>query len=58
MAVNSLTKVPNTVIAPALPYRPDIDGLRAIAVIFVVVFHYFPKLFSGECIGVDIFSLF
>ena len=36
-------------------YRPDIDGLRAIAVISVVVFHAFPKLLKGGFIGVDIF---
>jgi len=36
-------------------YRPDIDGLRAIAVIAVVVFHSFPMVFRGGFIGVDIF---
>lgn len=36
-------------------YRPDIDGLRAIAVISVVVFHAFPSLIHGGFIGVDIF---
>jgi len=38
-----------------LKYRPDIDGLRAIAVLFVVVFHSFPNLLKGGFIGVDIF---
>lgn len=36
-------------------YRPDIDGLRAIAVISVIVFHYFPGVLPGGFIGVDIF---
>jgi len=36
-------------------YRPDIDGLRAIAIIFVVGYHTFPRVFPRGFIGVDIF---
>jgi len=36
-------------------YRPDIDGLRAIAVISVVVFHAYAHTKFGGFVGVDIF---
>ena len=36
-------------------YSPDIDGLRAVAVIAVILFHLFPEQFKGGFIGVDIF---
>ena len=38
-----------------LPRRSDIDGLRAVAVAAVVVFHTFPNYLTGGFIGVDIF---
>ncbi|WP_426192751.1 acyltransferase family protein [Massilia sp. DWR3-1-1] len=38
-----------------LTYRADIDGLRAIAVGFVVLFHAFPAAIKGGFVGVDIF---
>lgn len=40
---------------PALGYRPEIDGLRALAVIPVILFHAGLPLFSGGFVGVDIF---
>ncbi len=36
-------------------YRADIDGLRAVAVLAVVVFHAFPSWLRGGFIGVDVF---
>ena len=36
-------------------YRPDLDGLRAIAVIAVVLFHAKVPGFSGGYVGVDVF---
>ena len=40
---------------PNFSYRPDIDGLRAVAILLVIIFHAFPKFLRGGFIGVDIF---
>jgi peptidoglycan/LPS O-acetylase OafA/YrhL len=36
-------------------YWPEIDGLRTIAVVSVLAFHFNPKLLNGGFVGVDIF---
>lgn len=41
--------------APATLHRPEIDGLRAIAVLAVVFYHFGVPGFGGGFVGVDIF---
>jgi len=36
-------------------YQPDIDGLRALAILGVLGFHFAPNYLKGGFIGVDIF---
>lgn len=38
-----------------LSYRPEIDGMRAIAIILVILFHAWGSTFPGGYVGVDIF---
>jgi peptidoglycan/LPS O-acetylase OafA/YrhL len=39
----------------SIKYRPEIDGLRAVAIIAVIFFHFKKGLLPGGFIGVDIF---
>ena len=36
-------------------YRPEIDGLRAIAVVAVMIFHFYAQLLPSGYLGVDVF---
>jgi peptidoglycan/LPS O-acetylase OafA/YrhL len=47
MMGTQLSRTPN--------YRPDIEGLRGLAVALVVAFHAAPRRISGGFIGVDVF---
>jgi peptidoglycan/LPS O-acetylase OafA/YrhL len=49
------SKSPSVRTTAHMKYRPDIDGIRALAVLSVVVFHAFPTALSGGFIGVDVF---
>ena len=46
-------KKDDPLVAPV--YRRDVDGLRALAIIAVVVYHAFPTLLPSGNLGVDIF---
>lgn len=41
--------------ATSVGYRRDIDGLRAIAILAVILFHAFPRGLRGGFVGVDVF---
>ena len=38
-----------------MKFRNDINGLRALAIIFVILFHFEPAILTGGFIGVDVF---
>ncbi|KDO22318.1 hypothetical protein SPRG_12780 [Saprolegnia parasitica CBS 223.65] len=42
-------------LSPPCGYRPDIDGLRALAIVSVLVFHAYPSLLPGGFTGINIF---
>ncbi|MFG1933022.1 acyltransferase family protein [Mycobacterium sp. NPDC048908] len=42
-------------IRPRPQFRPDIEGMRAIAVALVILFHAYHQPFTGGFVGVDVF---
>lgn len=38
-----------------LAYRPDVDGLRGVAILAVIAYHAFPGWVPGGFVGVDVF---
>jgi len=40
---------------PTLPFRPDLQGLRSLAILLVVLSHSGVSAFSGGFVGVDVF---
>jgi peptidoglycan/LPS O-acetylase OafA/YrhL len=59
VAVGRRPRVPDAVGSPAGRrgdrFRPDIEGMRAVAVGLVLLFHGYGKPFTGGFVGVDIF---
>lgn len=53
--VGGLGRVPLEADRAPMHYRPDIDGLRAVAVLAVLFFHCFPEVVPGGFVGVDVF---
>lgn len=44
--------------AKKIRYMPGLDGLRAIAVIGIIIYHLNKQWLTGGFLGVDIFLLF
>lgn len=50
-----MNKTNNPIEHKPILYRPDIDGLRTIAVGIVILFHIWPSTLTGGFVGVDVF---
>ena len=53
--MNFLWKITDISNIKRIPFRNDINGLRAIAVLSVVFYHAGFEIFKGGWLGVDIF---
>jgi peptidoglycan/LPS O-acetylase OafA/YrhL len=47
--------MPDSGVSPVGVYKPQLDGLRALAITLVVIYHINPSLLPGGWIGVDVF---
>jgi peptidoglycan/LPS O-acetylase OafA/YrhL len=54
-AVDTAPRVPEARVRASPKYRPELDGLRAVAVYLVLLFHAGVKSLSGGFVGVDVF---
>jgi peptidoglycan/LPS O-acetylase OafA/YrhL len=50
-----LTRLGSSTRESSLEHRPDIDGLRALAILAVLGFHAAPEIIPGGFVGVDVF---
>jgi hypothetical protein len=55
ISTKSLVGVSGGLSGSHLTYRGDIDGMRALAILAVVIYHAFPNQLPGGFVGVDIF---
>ncbi len=52
---NKILQNKNNHLPSNVNFRADINGLRAVAIIAVILFHFFPNLIKSGFVGVDIF---
>ncbi|MGA0359681.1 MAG: acyltransferase family protein, partial [Ilumatobacteraceae bacterium] len=55
MSATSHVERPRRVTISSVPYLPGLDGLRALAVIAVMIYHADPSWLPGGFLGVEVF---